>query len=81
MHTNKSNYRSTNRKLTVNRWRFYIEDEKRDISLFDLVKCCLYTDLKNEFFYKDQGLRRVQKLIDIVKKNPSEFWFDQGISK
>ena len=37
--------------------------------------------LKNEFFYKDQGLNRVKKLINIVQNNPFEYWFEQGIFK
>jgi len=51
----------------------------KEYTLLDLIRTSLYEDIKREYFYKDQGLARVQKIIDHVTKNINQFMTEEAI--
>lgn len=51
----------------------------KEYTLLDLVRTALYEDIKREYFYKDQGLARVQRIIDHVTKNKDQFMTEEAI--
>lgn len=53
--------------------------QQKEYSLLDLVRTALYEDLKREFFYKDQGLSRAQRVIDYVKANKQSFMNEEAV--
>ena len=55
------------------------EESIRRIDLVDVIHTVLYEDLKREFFYSDQGLDRVKRLIRYVSQNRQRFMTPRGV--
>eukprot|EP01080_Neovahlkampfia_damariscottae_P012588 gene12588-6408_t len=56
----------------------FIHDEI-DFDIVQLIQNSLYDDIKQEFFFKDQSLKRVEKLLKFYEDDLDSYFADPGI--
>ncbi|KAL9642439.1 hypothetical protein ABK040_014281 [Willaertia magna] len=61
-------------------WRFrFHQDERQEFNLIDILNNSLYIDIKQELFYKDLNLERLNKIITTITHDLLGFGFKDAI--